>query len=502
MQQAHEPVAVVTGNIGADDTRAPHRHSRLLSNDSVRHKTFRLDTAEPAAVTLLKGLLAPTVVVLVLALCLWFSGERFSPPFLALAVIVFLLSDRVLTRPEAHIGTDGRQQIRPTLGALLLEWCCIFALLVFLVSALHQSGLMPRAALIICFFITPAALLVTNHYTIGLERWLTSLHLMPMRHIIIGATDVGLELAKRVARGSRAGKFLGFFDFRDPARLPQLAPHQWAGDCTGVADFVRRHAVDAIYIALPISMAPRIADLLRELRDTTASIYFVPNIMAFDLVQPRCTEIHGIPALAVCETPFRGMSALRKCAIDIVLASIGLILAGPLMLCVAAAVKLTSAGPVLFKQRRYGLNGEEIIVYKFRSMRVCEDGALVTQASRNDQRITPLGRLLRRTSIDELPQILNVLQGKMSLVGPRPHAVAHNEQYRKLISGYMIRHKVRPGITGWAQVNGLRGETDTVEKMRARIEYDIDYLKNWSLRLDFKILLRTAMLVLRDEQAF
>ena len=284
--------------------------------------------------------------------------------------------------------------------------------------------------------------------------------------------------------------------------MPQLAPEQWVGACTGVATFVQRHAVDSIYIALPISTAPRIAELLQELRDTTASIYFVPNLFAFDLVQPRCLEIHGIPALAVCESPHRGMPGLRKRIIDIVLALIALLLIGPALLVVAAIVRLTSPGPALFRQRRYGLHGEEIFVYKFRTMSVCENGATVRQATRDDRRITPLGRVLRRMSIDELPQILNVLTGKMSFVGPRPHAVAHNEQYRKLISGYMIRHKVRPGITGWAQVNGLRGETDTVEKMRQRIEYDIDYLNNWSLWLDFKILLRTVPLIFRDKGAY
>jgi putative colanic acid biosynthesis UDP-glucose lipid carrier transferase len=166
------------------------------------------------------------------------------------------------------------------------------------------------------------------------------------------------------------------------------------------------------------------------------------------------------------------------------------------------AIKLTSPGPALFKQRRYGLHGEEILVYKFRSMRVCEDGAVVAQATPQDRRVTPLGRVLRKTSLDELPQILNVLEGKMSFVGPRPHAVAHNETYRKLINGYMIRHKVRPGITGWAQVNGLRGETASIERMRQRVQYDIDYLKNWSLWLDVKIILKTALTVLRDRNAY
>ena len=178
-------------------------------------------------------------------------------------------------------------------------------------------------------------------------------------------------------------------------------------------------------------------------------------------MQPRCLEIHGIPALAVCETPHLGISGLRKRAIDILLAVFALLLMGPFMLATAAAVNLTSPGPVLFRQRRYGLNGEEIFVYKFRSMPVCEDGAVVTQATPDDRRITPLGRFLRRTSLDELPPIFNVREGKLSFVGPRPHAIAYNELYRKLISGYMIRHKVPPDMTGWAQVNGLRGETDT-----------------------------------------
>jgi putative colanic acid biosynthesis UDP-glucose lipid carrier transferase len=157
---------------------------------------------------------------------------------------------------------------------------------------------------------------------------------------------------------------------------------------------------------------------------------------------------------------------------------------------------------VLFKQRRYGLNGEEIVVYKFRSMTVCEDGATVVQAQQGDLRFTRVGRFLRRTSMDELPQLFNVLEGKMSFIGPRPHAVAHNELYRKLISGYMIRHKVRPGISGWAQIHGLRGETTNVEQMRLRVQYDLEYLRHWSMWLDVKILLKTAVIVLRGRNAY
>jgi len=481
--------------------RLTRSSSALISDGSIRNKAFRLGSAEPPSATLLKQYLAPLVAVASLALCLGAYGARLSLEFAALGLIVFLVANRVLSTPRMRLDPRGEQQFSPTLPRLLLEWCTICALLAFLATALGFIHLFPRGALLTWLAATPLALWASNCGTVWLTRRLNSGR-GQHRHIIIGATEIGLELAKRVELESHSGEFLGFFDFRDRERLPQLAPEQWAGACARVADFVQRHAVDAIYIALPISTAPRIAELLQDLRDTTASIYFVPNLFGFDLMQPRCLEIHGIPALAVCETPHQGMSGLRKRAIDIVLAVTALLLLGPFMLVCALAVKLSSDGPVFFRQRRYGLNGEEINVYKFRTMSVCEDGAVVTQATPGDQRITRLGRFLRRSSLDELPQILNVLVGTMSFVGPRPHAIAHNEQYRKMISGYMIRHKVRPGMTGWAQVNGLRGETDTLEKMRARIEYDIDYMNNWSLWLDLRILARTVMLVFRDDRAY
>jgi putative colanic acid biosynthesis UDP-glucose lipid carrier transferase len=179
-----------------------------------------------------------------------------------------------------------------------------------------------------------------------------------------------------------------------------------------------------------------------------------------------------------------------------------LLVMAPVMLIIALVVRLTSPGAVIFKQRRYGLNGEEIIIYKFRTMTVVEDGADITQATKTDSRFTPVGRFLRRYSLDELPQLINVLQGRMSLVGPRPHAVAHNEIYRRLIKGYMVRHKVLPGITGLAQVNGLRGETRTLEQMEARVRYDLEYLRGWSVELDLEILARTALRVLHDSRAF
>ena len=240
----------------------------------------------------------------------------------------------------------------------------------------------------------------------------------------------------------------------------------------------------------------RFFNLIGDLQDTTASIFFLPDVFVFDLINARFDTLNGIPIVAVVETPFYGMNALKKRIFDIVVSITSLIVLSPVMLAVAIAIKTTSPGPVIFRQRRFGIQGSIILAYKFRSMRVMEDGEELRQATLDDPRVTAVGKFIRRTSLDELPQFVNVLQGRMSVVGPRPHAVAHNEQYRKLIKGYMIRHKVLPGITGWAQVNGFRGEIKHVRDMEERVNFDLDYLRCWSLSFDFWILLRTFFVVL------
>jgi putative colanic acid biosynthesis UDP-glucose lipid carrier transferase len=246
----------------------------------------------------------------------------------------------------------------------------------------------------------------------------------------------------------------------------------------------------------------RILTLLEKLRDTTASIYYVPDVFMADLVQARIDRIGGMPTIAICETPFIGLKGVAKRLTDIVLSVLLVLVIWPIFLLIAIGIKLTSKGNVLYKQERYGLDGERIVVYKFRTMYECETGDNITQARPCDDRVTKLGRFLRTTSLDELPQLFNVLRGDMSLVGPRPHAVAHNEMYRNLIKGYMVRHKVKPGITGLAQVNGLRGETDTLDKMQARVDFDLEYLRNWSLTLDALIMLRSVRVILGDSKAY
>jgi putative colanic acid biosynthesis UDP-glucose lipid carrier transferase len=269
-----------------------------------------------------------------------------------------------------------------------------------------------------------------------------------------------------------------------------------------VAEYVREHGVHEVYITLPLGSQPRIVELLEQVQGTTASVFFVPDVFGISIIQGRLQDMNGVPVVGLCETPFTGTNRLVKRIEDVVLASLILVLISPLLLAIAIGVRLTSPGPALFRQRRNGLDGTEIVVWKFRSMRTQDDGAVVPQATKGDPRITPFGAFLRRTSLDELPQFFNVLQGHMSIVGPRPHAVAHNEQYRQLIKAYMVRHKVKPGITGWAQIHGHRGETDTIEKMQARVEYDLEYLRNWTLGLDLQIIARTVKLVFIDRHAY
>jgi putative colanic acid biosynthesis UDP-glucose lipid carrier transferase len=242
--------------------------------------------------------------------------------------------------------------------------------------------------------------------------------------------------------------------------------------------------------------------LMDRLQDSTVSIYYVPDVYAFDLIQSRSAEIGGVHVIAMYETPFYGYRGVLKRLSDIFFTLCILAIAAPFMVLIAILVKTTSKGPLIFKQRRYGLDGEEILVYKFRSMTVMEDGGQIRQATVGDQRITKVGRYLRQYSLDELPQLINVLQGRMSLVGPRPHAVAHNEMYRRLIKGYMMRHKVRPGITGLAQVSGCRGETAELEQMQARVNYDLDYLRQWSPSLDLRIIIKTLVMMFVDKKAY
>lgn len=322
---------------------------------------------------------------------------------------------------------------------------------------------------------------------------------------IVGANPFGIHLADTINAATWMGlRLVGFYDDRhlDKDRTATLVAGQILGNLDDLLAVSREGGIDLLYIALPLRAEKRIRELVDKLADTTISVYIVPDFFTFDLLHGRWYTVGDIPVISIYETPFYGISGWIKRLEDISLGGIFLALSLVPMCLIAIGIKLSSRGPIFFKQRRYGINGQQIMVWKFRSMHVCEDGAELAQATREDGRITPFGAFLRRSSLDELPQLFNVLLGTMSLVGPRPHAVAHNEYYRLIIHRYMLRHKVKPGITGWAQVNGWRGETETTDKMKKRIEYDLEYIRHWSLFFDLKILYLTLIRCLRDKNAY
>lgn len=372
------------------------------------------------------------------------------------------------------------------------------------------------------WWLVSAALLGVTRMLLRLIMFVLRAHGINTRNFaIVGVNDLAFQLARNVHRAPELGlKLTGLYDDREAHRLPRVpadvAPK--LGDIDELVEQAKRGEISIVYIAFPMRAEARIKNVLARLSDTTASVYLVPDFFVFELLHSRWTQIGGLPAVSVFENPFYGVDGLVKRVADFALAAVILLFAALPMTLIAVAIKLTSRGPVFFRQKRYGLDGQVIGVWKFRSMKVCKkppvtigiennaaekDGTeIVVQATRHDPRVTKLGAILRRTSLDELPQLFNVLDGTMSLVGPRPHANQHNEGYRKIIQGYMLRHKVKPGITGLAQVNGWRGETDTLEKMQKRVEFDHQYIREWSPWLDVKILLKTVVTVLGKQNAY
>ncbi len=452
-------------------------------------------SAPQSVQSLVAAFLEPSVVVATfLGAMVWFDEPVQRPTYL-LCLLVF-----ALTFP----GRD-RFLLHPVSGALdvLGSWLTLIAILGAFGYATNSLKYFEEPVLLTWIVVTPflqgAAILLGRLWL----RWQASRPSARRPALIVGAGELGAKVARALSKDPFSGhQFLGFFDDRDGSRLDPSAAGQMAGKLSELPAKIAELGVRDVYITLPLGSQPRIVQLLEHLQGTTASLHLVPDVFGISIIQGRLKDLHGVPVVGICETPFTGTNELVKRISDIVMSLCILTLIAPVLLLVALGVKLSSPGPVIFKQRRNGLDGEEIEIYKFRSMRVMDNGSTVKQATRDDPRITPFGAFLRRTSLDELPQFINVLQGRMSIVGPRPHAVAHNVQYRELIKAYMVRHKVRPGITGWAQVNGLRGETDTVEKMRQRVEYDLEYLRNWSLALDLQIILRTVRLVLFDRHAY
>jgi putative colanic acid biosynthesis UDP-glucose lipid carrier transferase len=452
-------------------------------------------SAPQSVTSLVAAFLEPSLAVIVFLAVSHAFNEPIGRSDLTLCLLVF-----ALTFPGRNRFWD-----RPLNAAvdIATSWLALLAILLLCAYATRSLMLFEPDIVLLWAVLTPVLLWFTYFSGRAVLRHQASQPANRRTAVVVGAGALGVKVAQAFrARGDIGLSFLGYFDDRADERVDPDAMKQRLGSLRQVAQYVREHGVHEVYITLPLGSQPRIVELLEQVQGTTASVFFVPDVFGISIIQGRLQDMNGVPVVGLCETPFTGTNRLVKRVEDVVLASIILVLIAPLLLAIAIGVKLSSPGPAIFRQRRNGLDGTEIVVWKFRSMRTQDDGAVVPQATKDDPRVTRFGAFIRRTSLDELPQFFNVLQGHMSIVGPRPHAVAHNEQYRQLIKAYMVRHKVKPGITGWAQIHGHRGETDTIEKMQARVEYDLEYLRNWSLGLDLQIIARTIKLVFFDRHAY
>lgn len=409
-----------------------------------------------------------------------------------IAAALFIVIGQSLQLYESARGS----RLKPLLVRAWAVWFVgVVPSLLFLLFLSGRSEEYSRAIVTIWFGLAPLLVTAWRTSITLILRELRSRGYNSRKAAIVGMTQLGEQIAMRMQTVPSLGlRVYGFYDDRSEDRCHPIdgSLGRRIGSLSDVVGAAKAGEVGLIYIAFPLRAEPRINQLLRELSDTTASVYLAADFFSFDLLRARWGTLADLPTISLHETPFYGVDGWLKRMEDIVLGSLILLVIAIPMIIIGLCVKLSSRGPVLFKQRRYGLNGEVIDVRKFRSMIVTEDGSEIRQATRYDERVTKFGAFLRRTNLDELPQFLNVLEGSMSIVGPRPHAVAHNELYRKKIQGYMLRHKVKPGVTGWAQVNGWRGETDTLEKMEKRVEHDLDYIRNWSLLWDLQIILMTV----------
>lgn len=448
-----------------------------------------------------------TGIIAAMALVKWVSGGSMNQTALMtalIATIAFVLIGRLTPfgRRSDTISENHEMTSMVTTWAITLLFLAGFALLI-------RGGRWPSGPdIIVWAMVAPANIGLSRMCLRILQRSLLRRGIGVRRVAVAGHNMLGLQTAQNILGDELLGyRWMGFYDDRDELRQT---------DSDGVdANFVARRGsmndlvaaskdghIDTVLVTLPMRAEERIRKLLDGLSNTTASVYIVPDFFVFELLHSRWTSLGGLPAVSVFENPLFGVDGTIKRVTDLLIASVALAIGAVPMTVIAIAIKITSPGPVFFRQKRYGLDGREILVWKFRSMRTTDNGPSVKQATKGDPRITKLGAVLRKTSLDELPQLFNVIAGNMSLVGPRPHASAHNEQYRDLIHGYMLRHKIKPGITGLAQVEGCRGETETVEKMQARIEWDHRYIRTWSQWLDIKILFKTLLVAWRQDTAY
>ena len=419
---------------------------------------------------------------------------EWMPLYLPVVLISMVLFSFFAESQDAYRSWRGTG-IRAEISAVLFSWVMTVVFLVVADWLVFETDIYYATLMRTWLVVVPIQLIAWHAVVRVMLSYFRSKGHNSRQVAIVGATPLGNRLRQAFQDMDWSGlKFVGYYDDRTHVSGDRRLDGEGVNIVGGTEQLIsdcKSGAVDTVYITISMSAEKRIKTLTEKLADSTASVYFVPDLFTFNLLNSRWVDYQGITAVSIYETPFAGLDSLLKRMEDIVLSTIILTLITPIMLIVAFAIKLTSPGPVLFKQTRYGADGDEIKVWKFRSMTTQDNGEHIQQATKGDPRITPFGAFMRKTSLDELPQFFNALSGSMSIVGPRPHAVAHNEEYREKIQGYMLRHKVKPGITGLAQINGFRGETDTLDKMEGRVHYDLKYIQTWSIGLDLKIIFLT-----------
>lgn len=421
-----------------------------------------------------------------------FNQFMFPSSYLAVMLLALLITPAVFSFFAVYESVRGESFFKHSMK--LLQAVCVMGLVLAGLSFFTKSGdVFSRVWFLLWIGLAFLFLLILRLSIVLSLRFMRMRGLNERRVVILGASELGTKLAGVVQQALWTGYRLVTFIDDDAADKPAFIHHiPVLQTPMQLSDYLAAEEIDEIWLALPLRDQARVQAILHELRHHTITTRLVLDIFGLDLLNHSITDVAGFPVLNIRSTPMVGISRLVKAIEDRVLAALILVLISPLLLIIALAVKCSSAGPVLFKQKRLGWDGRIINVYKFRTMiEHAEAEGKITQATLDDKRVTRLGKWLRSTSLDELPQFINVLQGRMSIVGPRPHALAHNELYKDSVHTYMQRHRVKPGITGWAQVNGWRGETDTLAKMQKRVEYDLYYINNWSLSFDLKIICLT-----------
>ncbi|HBX57835.1 undecaprenyl-phosphate glucose phosphotransferase [Pseudomonas sp. UBA2684] len=441
-----------------------------------------------------------------LLLLLWLSDEpgltqSYSAVLLFFGVLTVMMFQALGVYSEEIFSNLLRFRM------MFFAWSAAFCLLLFMHQALAMFSFMEWRYLTLWFVASLVAFGGERLFLLALFRyWMRSGQFLQSA-VILGGTENGVRLAEFISRnGDIRSGLIGFIDDRIGRMPDTLADLPLLGNSGDLERLIRKERVTQVLVALPWSAENRIGQIVLELRKLPVNVLLVPDMLAFRHARNRITEVGGLPMFNVSERPLDGWSPLIKRIEDLLLATLALLPALPVMLLVALAIKLDSPGPVLFRQKRYGYNNRLIEVFKFRSMYCHQsDANAERQTTRDDDRITPVGRFIRKTSLDELPQLFNVLLGSMSMVGPRPHATATKAAgilFEDAVKEYTARHRVKPGITGWAQVNGFRGETNTLEKIEKRVEYDLQYIENWSVWFDLYVLFRTIPAVLLTREAY